>query len=96
MGYIRKALKRGYLQHPGLHAVLTICLRFSFVFNGACVACCLFLSGSRHVRMQIHAMCCCLPRCTIETFGSQKNTLWGCKLGEGYPAHICQLSKRVQ
>ena len=28
MGYIRKALEKGYLKHPGLHAVLTVCLRF--------------------------------------------------------------------
>ena len=28
MGYIRKALEKGYLEHPGLHVVLTVCLRF--------------------------------------------------------------------
>ena len=30
MGYIRKALEKGYLEHPAccLHAVLTVCLRF--------------------------------------------------------------------
>ena len=34
MGYIRKALETGYLVHPGLHAVLTTCLRFSSVLDG--------------------------------------------------------------
>ena len=29
MRYTRKALEKGYLEHPGLHAVLTTCLRFS-------------------------------------------------------------------
>ena len=29
MGYIRKALEKGYLEHLGLHAVLTTRLRFS-------------------------------------------------------------------
>ena len=49
VGYIQKALEKGYLEHPGLHAVLTICLRFSSVLDGACVSCCLFLStGSYH------------------------------------------------
>ena len=33
MGYIRKALKKGYLEHPGLHAVLTTCLRFSSILK---------------------------------------------------------------
>ena len=28
MGYIPKALEKGYSEHPGLHAVLTTCLRF--------------------------------------------------------------------
>ena len=50
MGYIRKALEEGYLEHLGLHARLTTCLRFSSVLDDACVACCLFLStGSHHV-----------------------------------------------
>ena len=33
--YIQKALKKGYLEHPGLHAVLTTCLRFSSVSDSA-------------------------------------------------------------
>ena len=50
MGYIRKALEKGYLEHPGLHAVLTTCLRFSSLLYDARVACCLLLStGSYHV-----------------------------------------------
>ena len=65
MGYIRKALEKGYLEHPGLHVVLTTCLRFLCVSDGACVACCLFFStGSCHVFIQIHATGCCFPRCT--------------------------------
>ena len=44
MGHIRKALEKGYLEHPGLHAVLTTCLRFLSVSDGACVACYLFFS----------------------------------------------------
>ena len=56
MGYIQKDLEKGYLEHPGLHAVLTTCLRFSSVLDGACVACCLCLStGSYHVYIQIHS-----------------------------------------
>ena len=55
VGYILKALEKGYLKNPGLHAGLTICLRFSSVLDVACVACCLFLStGSYHVCIQIH------------------------------------------
>ena len=62
MGYIWKALKKGYLEHPGLHAVLTTCLRFLSILDDACVACCLFLSpGSYHVRIQIHPTGCCFP-----------------------------------
>ena len=44
MGYIRKALEKGYWNTLGLHAVLTTSLRFLSVLGGACVACCLFLS----------------------------------------------------
>ena len=36
MGYIRKALEKGYWNTLGLHAVLTTCLRFSSVLDGAC------------------------------------------------------------
>ena len=84
MGYLRKALEKGYLEALGPHAVLTTCLRFSSVLGGAPVACCLFLStGSYHVCIQIHATPCCFPRCTTETFGVQKSALWGCELCEG-------------
>ena len=52
MGYIRKALEKGYLEHPGLHAVLMICLRFSSILDDAHLACCLFLSTcSHHVQL---------------------------------------------
>ena len=84
MGYIRKALEKGYLEHPGLHVVLTVCLRFLSFLDSACVACWLFLStDSHHVRIQIHGTCCCIPGCTATTFDSQKSTLWGCYLGAG-------------
>ena len=50
MGYIRKALEKGYLE-PGLHVELTTCFSVSSILDGACVACCLILStGSHHVR----------------------------------------------
>ena len=71
MGYIRKAVEKGYVGHPGLHAVLTTCLRFSSVLDGACVPCCLFLStGSYHVCIQIYTTCCCFPRFTTKAFGA--------------------------
>ena len=85
MGNIRKAVEKGSSEHPGLHAVLTVCSRFSSFLDDACVPFCLLLStGSHDVRIQICATCCCIPRCTTETFGSQKSTLWRCKLGAGY------------
>ena len=46
MGHIRKPLEKGYSEPPGLHAVLTTCLRFSSFLDGACVACCLLLPGN--------------------------------------------------
>ena len=54
VGYIQKAFEKGYLEPPGLHAVLTICLRIWSVLDGACVACGLFLlpcppTNSTHV-----------------------------------------------
>ena len=54
VGYIRKALEKGYLEHPGLHVVLTVCLRF-FVFFGQCLCCLLAVlsTDSHHVRIQI-------------------------------------------
>ena len=85
MGYIWKALEEGYLEHLGLHALLTICMRFSSILDSAYVLCCHLLStGSYHVFIQIHAKRCCIPRCTTETLGSQKGPLWGCKLGASY------------
>ena len=55
-----KYLKRAIWSTLGLHAVLTICLRFLSFLGSTCVACCLFMStGSYHVRIQIHATCCC-------------------------------------
>ena len=84
MGYIRKALEKGYSEHPGLLAGLTTCLRFSSVFDYACVVCCLFLlTGSCHVFIQIHATGCCFPGHTTKAFGAQKGSLWGCTVGAG-------------
>ena len=61
-GMFRKPLKRAIQNTPGLHAVLTTCLRFLSALDGACVACCLFLlTGSPHVLIQIHTTCCCFP-----------------------------------
>ena len=95
MGYIRKALEKGYSEHPGLHAGLMTCLRFSFFLDSAGVAFCLVLSTGSHVRIQIHATCCCIPRCTPETSGSEKSMLWRCKLGAGYSSDIPEHSKKA-
>ena len=49
-GRFGKPLKRAIWNTLPLHAVLTTCLRFSSVLDGACSACCLLLStGSYHV-----------------------------------------------
>ena len=62
VGYIRKALEKGYSEHPGLHAGLPICLRLSSVLEGVCAACCPVLStGGYHVFIQIHSTGCCFP-----------------------------------
>ena len=85
-GIFGKLLKRAIWNTPGLHAELTTCFRIPSISDGACVACCLILStGSHHVRIQIYTTGCCFPRCTTETFGAEKGTLWGCKLGKGDP-----------
>ena len=61
-GIFGKPLKRAIRNTPGLHAVLTTCLRFFSALDSACVACCLFLlTGSHHVFIQIHTTCCCFP-----------------------------------
>ena len=71
-GIFGKPSKRAIWNTLGLHAVLTTCLRLLCILDGACVACCLFLStGSYHVRIQIHATCCCFARCTTDTFGKE-------------------------
>ena len=81
-GIFGKPLKKAFWSTLGLHAVLATCLRISSVLDGACVACCPFLSaGSYHVCLQIHATCCCLPRCTTEAFGAEESSLWGCLVG---------------
>ena len=75
-GIFGKPLKKGYFEHPGLHAVLMTCLRFLCVLDGACVPCCPFLSiGSYHVCKQIYTRCCCFHQCTTKAFGAQKSVL---------------------
>ena len=87
VGDIRKALGKGNLQHLGLHAVLTICLRFSSILDTARVACCLFLStDSYRVCTQIYTSCCCFTFCATKAFGAQEGSLWGCKVGAGASA----------
>ena len=94
-GIFGKPLKRAIWNTPGLHAVLTTCLRFSSVLDNACVVGCLFLStGSCHVFIQIHSTGCCFPRCTTKAFGSQKGSLWGCKLGAG-DSGACQADQEA-
>ena len=78
MGIFGKPLKRAIWNTLGLHAVLTTCLRFSSILDGARVPCCLFLStGSYHVYIQIHSTGCCFPGCTTKAFDAQKGSLWG-------------------
>ena len=77
-GIFEKPLKRAIWNTLGLHVVLTVCWRFLSCLDVACVVGCLILStGSHHVRVQILATCCCIPRCNAEAFGSQKSTLRG-------------------
>ena len=79
-GIFGKPLKRAIWNTLGLHVVLTTSLRVLSVLDGACVACCLFLStGSYHVFIQIHATGCCFPGCTTKAFDAQKGSLWGKK-----------------
>ena len=80
-GIFGKPLKRGIWNTLGVHAGLTVCLRFLSFLDGACVACCLFFNRQPTCPLTIHATRCCIPRCTAKTFGSQKSTLWGCNLG---------------
>ena len=83
-GIFGKPLKKAIWNTPGLHPVLTTCVRFLSVSDDVCAACCpLLLTGTHHVCLQIHATCCCLPRCTTETFGAEKSSLWGCQVGAG-------------
>ena len=94
-GIFGKPLKRAIWNTLGLHAVLTVCLIFLSFLGGACVACCLFLStGSHEVCIQIHAMCCCVLRCTTKAIGSEKSALWRCKLGAGYGHMSPSIAKR--
>ena len=83
-----KPLKRAIRNIPGVHAILMTCLRFSSFLDTACVAFYLFWSTGIHVHIQIHATCCCIPRCTPETSGSEKSTLWRSKLGGGYSSYV--------
>ena len=48
-GIFEKPLKRAIWNTLSLHVILTTCLRFSSVSDGACVACCLCLSTTGHI-----------------------------------------------
>ena len=85
MGYIPKALEKSHSEHPGLHAVLTVCLIFlSFLDVLLCCLLPVFVNtqppclhtNSRHVLLR--------PRCTTKAIGSEKSVLWWCRLGAGY------------
>ena len=53
-GIFGKPLKRAIWNTPGLHAVLTTCVRFLSVSDDVCAACCpLLLTGTHHVCLQI-------------------------------------------
>ena len=52
VGYIRKALEKGYLEHRGLHAVLTTCL--IFVRFGRCLCCFLPVFVNRQPPCLLH------------------------------------------
>ena len=71
-GIFGKSLKRAICNTLGLHAVLTTCLGFLSLLDDGCVACCLLLSCSYHVCIQIHATCCCFHPCITENFGAQR------------------------
>ena len=95
-GISGKPLKRAIWNTPGLLAGLTTCLRFSSVSDGACVACCLFLStGSCHVLIQIYTTGCCFPGRTTKAFVAQKGSLWGCTVGAG-GSTLCMAEIRIQ
>ena len=86
-GVFRKPLKRAIWNTLGLHAVLTVCFRFSSFLDCVCATCCLFLSTSScHGFIQIHTTWCCFPSFTTKASGAQKSALRGCKLGAGDPA----------
>ena len=87
MGYIRKALEKGYLEHPR-SACWTDDMSDIFVHFGRCLCCLLPLlsTGSCHVFIQIHATGCCFLGCTTKAFDAQKGSLWGCKVGAGCSA----------
>ena len=95
VGYIWKALEKGYWEHPG-STCCTDKLFEIFVRFGRCLCCLLPLVHKQPPCCCINSLTgCCLPRCTPETFGSQKSTLWGCKVGASYPAYICQPTKKA-
>ena len=80
-GIFGKPLKRAIWN---TQVCLLDCLRFSSVFDDACVVCCLFLlTGSCHVFIQIHVTGCCFPGRTTKAFGAQKGSLWVCTVGVG-------------
>ena len=53
--YIRKALEKGYSEHPGLHAVLMICLRSSSVLDVPVLLAASFCQLARHISPTYHS-----------------------------------------
>ena len=94
-GIFGMPLKRAIWNTLGLHAVLTTCMRFSSVSDGACVAVCLFLSTGSHVRIHIHASCCCITGCPTKTSSAQNSALrWG-RVGACYSSDVPRQSKKT-
>ena len=90
-GIFGKPLKRAIWNTPGLHAVQTICLRFSSFF-GQCLCCLLPLFVNRQPPC-LHTNSgtpCCIPRCTTKASGTEKGMLWRCNLGAGYSPEVLQ------
>ena len=95
MGYIRKALEKGYLEHPG-SACCTDDMFEIFVRLRRCLRCLLPPFVTRQLPCphtnSFHGYC--FPGCTTETFGAQKGSLWACRVGVGDSAS-CQAGQET-
>ena len=81
LGYIWKALEVGYLEHPGLLAVLKICLRCLSVLDGVCAACCLVNRQLPYLHINSHHMLL-LPPMHHRSLWFAKEHALGVKLGQ--------------